>query len=111
VKQTELKQKMPQVAAFIDSLCEVFGKEAIHAQIRKGLNGAPTFYAQENGYEIGTHVASGTGITWHAVTGCAIDIETLHRQQDAIRISKKSQENPLVCAPNDIERADAANVK
>jgi hypothetical protein len=75
VKQRELKEKMPEIAAFIESLCEVFGNEAIHAQIRKGLNGEPTFYAQENGYEIGTRVVSGKGITWHPVTGCAIEAE------------------------------------
>lgn len=45
---------MPQTAKWIDELREAFGKEEIDAQIRKGMKGEPTFWAKENGIEIGT---------------------------------------------------------
>jgi len=51
-----LRTEMPGVTAFIDSLREAFGKESIDGQIRKGMKGEPTFWASENGHEIGTRV-------------------------------------------------------
>ena len=47
---------MPQTAAFIDVLRAAFGKDAVDPQIRDGLKGEPTFWAKENGREIGTRV-------------------------------------------------------
>lgn len=66
MKQKELKEKMPVVAALIEELASAFGKETIHGQVRRGLNGEPTFWATENGYTIGTPVDSGARarITW-----------------------------------------------
>ena len=77
MKQRELKEKMPGVAAFIEQMVEMFGKEAIHSQIRKGLTGEPTFWASENGHEIGTKVESGARyrIKWDPVTGRATSEE------------------------------------
>jgi hypothetical protein len=77
MKQKELKQKMPGVAAFVDDLVEAFGVAAIHGQIRKGLAGEPVFWASENGHEIGTRVDSGatSRVTWDPVTGCAVSEE------------------------------------
>jgi hypothetical protein len=75
MKQRELKQKMPLTAEFIEALCDAFGKESIHGQIRKGLNGEPVFHATENGHEIGTPVVHGIRVTWHPITGCAMDAE------------------------------------
>lgn len=49
-----MRSEMPVVAAFIDSLRKAFGQEMIDQQIRKGMRGAPTFYAKENGHELGT---------------------------------------------------------
>jgi hypothetical protein len=74
VKQKELKEKMPEVGAFLDWACQVFGTECVHGQVRKGLAGEPVFYASENGYEIGHRPVRGKGITWHPVTGCAIAV-------------------------------------
>lgn len=51
---SNLRAEMPLVAAFIDALRETFGTEDINDQIRKGMAGRPTFWAQENGHEIGT---------------------------------------------------------
>lgn len=46
---------MPQTAAFIDALREAFGREAIDAQIRKGMSGLPGFFhASEGGRSVGT---------------------------------------------------------
>ncbi len=56
MKQKEFKEKMPMCAAWIDSLVAAFGAEVIHGQIRRGLEGEPTFHAIENGHEIGTPV-------------------------------------------------------
>jgi len=49
-----LRQSMPATAAFIDSMREAFGAEMINAAIKAGIDGQPTFYASENGQEIGT---------------------------------------------------------
>jgi hypothetical protein len=73
LKQRELKEKMPGVAAFLDWACDAFGKESVHGQVREALAGEPVFYASENGYEIGKRPPRGKGITWHPVTGCAIE--------------------------------------
>lgn len=49
-----LRQTMPTVAAWIDELREAFGTEQINLQIKDGIAGHPTFYACENGQEVGT---------------------------------------------------------
>lgn len=50
-----LRETMPQTAEFIDALRDVFGKDAINAEIRKGIGGfANHFHASENGQESGT---------------------------------------------------------
>jgi hypothetical protein len=45
---------MPATAAFIDALREAFGKDCIDAQIRRGMKGESTFFAQENEQQVGT---------------------------------------------------------
>lgn len=47
---------MPQTAAWIDACREAFGTEMVNEQIQLGRQGAQTFYASENGYEIGTEI-------------------------------------------------------
>jgi hypothetical protein len=49
-----LRDAMPITAAWIDELREAFGREGIDAEIRKGMNGVPGFWARENGREVGT---------------------------------------------------------
>jgi hypothetical protein len=49
-----LRDEIPQTAALIDELRSVFGRESVDAQIRAGMQGAPMFWAKENGHEIGT---------------------------------------------------------
>ena len=49
-----LRQSMPATAAFIDAFRDAFGPEFINAAIKAGIDGQPTFYASENGHEIGT---------------------------------------------------------
>lgn len=49
-----LRQAMPGVAAFIDSLREAFGDDQINPSIKAGMDGQPTFHAKENGHSVGT---------------------------------------------------------
>ena len=49
-----LREAMPATSAFIDNLREAFGADMINAAIRAGLDGQPTFWARENGREVGT---------------------------------------------------------
>lgn len=49
-----LRVSMPLVAVFIDECRASFGSEIVNEQIRKGMHGSPTFYASENGIEVGT---------------------------------------------------------
>lgn len=49
-----LRLAMPTTAGFIDALREAFGASQIDRSIRAGIDGQPTFWACENGQEIGT---------------------------------------------------------
>lgn len=51
-----LRDEMPSTAAFIDACREAFGTDMVNAQIKLGMQGAETFYANENGYEVGTKI-------------------------------------------------------
>jgi hypothetical protein len=64
---SNLRQEMPFTAAFLDELRTVFGREAIDGQIRKGLNGEPTFWARENGRKLGARSTVCTSaVKWDA---------------------------------------------
>ena len=49
-----MREFMPATAAWIDDLRSAFGAEAINSSIKSGMNGLPTFWASENGHEVGT---------------------------------------------------------
>lgn len=49
-----MKDKMPLCAAFVAEMRAAFGADQINPEIRKGMAGEPTFWASENGHEIGT---------------------------------------------------------
>lgn len=49
-----LRDTMPTVAGFIDEMRDAFGAAEINDNIRAGMGGALTFYATENGVEVGT---------------------------------------------------------
>lgn len=49
-----LRQTMPTVAAWIDELRDAFGTDMVNDAIRAGMDGQPTFFARENGHEVGT---------------------------------------------------------
>lgn len=67
MSKKSLREEMPNTAAFIDRLRAAFGAELINEQIKKGINGEPTFYARENGHEIGTSIPrSKCRIRWGA---------------------------------------------
>lgn len=52
-----LRVSMPVVAEFVDACRDAFGADMINEQIQLGRQGAQTFYACENGIEIGTRIA------------------------------------------------------
>lgn len=49
-----LREKMPLCAAFIDEMREAFGEKVINENIKLGIAGLTTFYAEENGITVGT---------------------------------------------------------
>jgi len=51
---SNMRTEMPHVAAFVDEMRAVFGADMVNEQIRQGLKGQPTFWARENGHELGT---------------------------------------------------------
>lgn len=53
---------MPTTAGFIDRMREAFGVEMINAAIKGGLAGDGSFYAKENGLEIGSRPAGGQAV-------------------------------------------------
>lgn len=56
-----LRADMPLVTEFVDALREAFGRPAVDAAIRAGLDGQPTFWASEHGIEIGVRTPD-TGV-------------------------------------------------
>lgn len=52
-----LRESMPIVTAFIDECREAFGKDAINQAIKAGMDGQETFWARENGIEVGTRMS------------------------------------------------------
>jgi hypothetical protein len=58
-KPQNLREAMPETTAFIDALRAAFGADAINPSIKAGMNGQPTFWAQENGIEVGTRAPEG----------------------------------------------------
>ena len=56
MSKISMREQMPEVASFIDSLREAFGKDEIDIQIRKGMRGEPEFFAREIGPHIRTPV-------------------------------------------------------
>lgn len=59
-----LRDAMPTVAGWIDSLREAFGSEPINRAIRNGLGGGSHFYAEESGRVLGVEAMPGR----HVVT-------------------------------------------
>ena len=51
-----MRDEMPTVAGWIDELREAFGAAAINDAIRAGMAGHPTFFARENGHQVGTEI-------------------------------------------------------
>ena len=47
---------MPTVAGWIDDLRAAFGAALVNEAIRGGMAGHPTFFARENGHQVGTEI-------------------------------------------------------
>lgn len=54
IRPKNLREEMPAVTAWIDSLRDAFGADEINAFIKSGMAGVPVFYASENGRQVGT---------------------------------------------------------
>ena len=67
---SSLRDSMPLTAEFIDAMRAVFGKDAINAEIRKGVGGLPGhFHATENGQEVGTPFPASSAVeAWISTT-------------------------------------------
>ena len=52
--KTSLREDMPYTAVFIDQMRDAFAVEMINSAIKGGLSGDGSFYAKENGIEIGS---------------------------------------------------------
>lgn len=50
----ELRERMPEITAWLDGLRSAFGADCINQAVRRGIAGRPTFHAAENGIEVGT---------------------------------------------------------
>lgn len=57
-RPANMRAAMPKVAAWIDNLRAAFGAEDINAAMRFRVAGQPTFYASENGNQVGTPPAA-----------------------------------------------------
>lgn len=49
-----MRDRMPQVAEWIDDLRNAFGADQVNGVIREGMRGRRCFWASENGNELGT---------------------------------------------------------
>jgi hypothetical protein len=59
---------MPEIAAWIDGLRQVFGRAEIDAQLRRGMRGELTFFHfVENGREIGKPGPEGVPVSGVAI--------------------------------------------
>ena len=69
------REKIPEVAVFIDAMRNAFGADLIDGQMRKGMRGEPTFYAYGNGYEVGTRDTSATSVIKWDERGLSYSVE------------------------------------
>ena len=52
--KTSLREDMPYTAGLIDQMRDAFGADVINPAIKGGLSGDGSYYAKENGIEIGS---------------------------------------------------------
>lgn len=72
-RKRNLRADMPLVTAWIDEMREAFGDEGINQSIKDGLDGEPTFWARENGIEVGTR-SHEEGVTPTIITPVEIQL-------------------------------------
>lgn len=75
MSKTNLREEMPKIIEWVDSLRDVFGKAMIDGQIRKGIKGEPTFYARENGHELGTRDMRSTEAVRTGTVGISVSTD------------------------------------
>lgn len=88
-----MRAEMPTIAAWVDAMVAAFGKDEVHGQIRRGMAGEPTFYAQENGHAIGTRPARGQhAVRWNAREEARIEPIDRFPKADAAAAGPRTEE-------------------
>lgn len=59
-----LREVMPITAQVIDEFRKAFGTESVDRQLKRAMQGEPTFYAEENGHTFGTPSPTRTRVQW-----------------------------------------------
>ncbi|WPG35146.1 hypothetical protein [Variovorax sp. EBFNA2] len=70
-KKVDMRSAMPKTASMVDMRRAEWGKEYVHAMIKRGVAGEPNcFYAAEAGHTLGTPFAGpiAEDVAWHMVT-------------------------------------------
>jgi len=76
-----LREQMPIVTDFIDSLRAAFGEDCINQVMRSGIKGQPVFFATENGHSVGTPIPVGVRVgTDDRGNSALLDIDPLEQQ-------------------------------
>lgn len=65
-KKLDLREAMPVTAAIIAEFRIAFGVGNINDVVRRGMAGEPVFYAEENGYKVGTPVPQGVRVGFNS---------------------------------------------
>lgn len=88
----KLREQMPEVTKFIDSLRAAFGPDCIDQQIRKGMKGETTFWASENGHTVGTRDMRQKTIVCRDQHGIAFSVDVAEGELIHEAIAKKLKE-------------------
>ncbi len=51
---TSMREKMPVINIWLEIQRQKHGRDRINNLVRRGMNGEPVFYAQEDGHRVGT---------------------------------------------------------
>jgi hypothetical protein len=94
MSKANLRDQMPDVTAIIDGLRKTFGTEMVDRSIRTGVRGKPTFWASENGHEIGTRDASAKSVVGWDDRGIAYSIDipvgaTIDEEMELLKVARE----------------------
>jgi hypothetical protein len=107
-----LRDQMPEVTAWVDGLRKAFSVESIDGQIRAGINGKPTFWASENGHEIGTRDKSAKCVVGWDDKGIAFSVDipagvTFDEEMALLRTAREKANARIFCPKGLVVQGDA----